>query len=456
MSRKNKHFFIQQSKLSETPEIVWNLITKTEFYSRITPPWLRIEDLNADRHFDLGSVFKFKVKNGLLQGVWTCEVTHMRPGFLIGMRLKSPQQKQWIVWTKCLPGETKDECVLENRVEYVCSPLMGKTRKKIDSALRSLIYYTHRTLKNDFIVSARIGTPLHRKVLIAGGTGFIGTKLRDFLSMWGYEVEILSTKPESGNLYWDPSKGLLNPDLLERKDVIINLCGSSVSCRWTRKNRKQILDSRVGAAHLLEKTILRLEHPPSVFIQVSGSGYYGYDNSGGVTETAPSGKGFLAEVCQKWEAEAQDLQNYTTQLVIARLGVVLSPEGGALAKMSPGFRMGFGGTLGSGKQYFPWISMNDLLYMFWFMLEKSEYKGVFNVCAPNTPTNQELTQSLAAALGKRAIFPVPAVVLRLLFGHMAREMLIGGVQTVPQHAIECGFEYFDGDPTEFLQVSLGE
>lgn len=456
MSRNNKHFFIQQSKLSKTPEVVWNLLTNPDFYIRMTPPWLKISELSVNRNFELGSEFRFKVKNGLFRGVWTCEVTHMRKGFLIGLRVQSPEQKQWIVWTKCLPGETKDECILEDRVEYICSPLRGKTQKKIENALRNIVYYKHRTLKNDFTVSDRIGKPKHQKVLIAGGTGFIGTKLKDFLSMWGYEVELLSTKPESGNLYWEPSKGMLDPDILEHWDVIINLSGYPVFCRWSRKNRTRIMDSRVNAAHLLEKTILRLEHPPRVFIQVSGSGYYGYDNPEEVTETSPAGKGFLADVCQKWETETRNLQNPNTKLVIARLGAVLSPEGGALAKMLPIFRMGLGGRLGSGKQYFPWISMNDLLYLFWFMLEKEEYKGVFNACNPIIPDNRAFSKSLAAALKTHPILPVPSFVLTFIYGRMAREMLLGGAQVVPQRITERGFEHFDSSLFENMQISLGK
>ena len=456
MSEKKKHFFIQQSKLNETPETVWALLTRPESYRRLAPPWLKFSRVNTDREFVLGATFEFRIGNGLLKGRWMGEVTHLRKGFLIGLRLMSPEKKIWQLWTKVLPGESRADCVLEDRIEYVSSPLSGKGQKKIENALRVIVYYKHRTLKNDLNVAARLGKPAHRRVLIAGGTGFIGTKLRDFLTMWGYEVEILSTRPETGNLYWDPSKGLLNPELLEKRDAIINLCGFPVACRWNRKNRQRILESRVDAAHLLLKTITRLNQPPKVYIQVSGCGYYGYGNSPEVTEENLKGSGFLADVCEKWEAEVRNQVDLPTRWIIARLGAVISPEGGALAKMLPVFRSGMGGRLGSGKQYFPWISVNDLMYFFLTAMEDKSYHGTFNACAPDTPDNRTFTRSLASALGKPAIFPVPEFVLSTLYGPMAHEMLLGGVRVVSQNAINHGFGFFDNSIQEYLLITLGK
>ena len=456
MAREKKHFFIQQSKLSEKPETVWTLLTQPNSYRRIAPPWLKISNLEMDRKFTLASSFSFKIRNGLLSGRWICEVTHLRTGFLIGLRLMSPSGKQWQIWTKVLPGESKDDCILEDRIEYVSSPLTGKTQKKIEQTLRSIIYYKHRTLKNDLAVSKRLGKITHPHVLIAGGTGFVGSKLRDFLAMWGYEVEILSTNPESGNLYWDPSKGLLDPEILEKRDAIINLCGYPVTCRWNKKNRKRILGSRVDASHLLVKTIARLKRPPEVFLQASGSGYYGYDNVTEATETAPQGSGFLADVCQKWEAEVMGLEKLPTRAVIARLGVVISPQGGALATMLPLFRLGLGGRLGSGRQSFPWISINDLLYLLRTIIEDQSYEGVFNACSTETIDNRCFTKALAKTLGIPALLPVPSFALRLRYGQMAKEMLLGGAQVVPRHATERGTEFFDTSIAENLQILLGK
>ena len=456
MVREKKHFLIQQSKLSEKAETVWTLLTQLACYRRIAPPWLKISHLQSDRKFTLGATFSFKIGNGLLKGKWVCEVTHLRSGFLIGLRLMSPLGKEWQVWTKVLPGLTKEECILEDRIEYVSSPLTGKSQKKIEQALRGIIYYKHRTLKNDLTVSKKLGKVTHPRVLIAGGSGFVGSKLRDFLTMSGYEVEVLSTNPESGNLYWDPAKGLLDPDLLEKRDAIINLCGHPVACRWNKKNRKRILESRVNASHLLLKTITRLDQPPEVYIQVSGSGYYGYENARDVTEENLKGSGFLADVCEQWEAEVRNQADLPTRWVIGRLGAVLSPDGGALAKMLPVFRMGAGGRLGSGKQYFPWISMNDLLYFFRMAIEDKSYHGTFNTFAPDTPDNRGFTRALASTLRKSALFPVPGFVLSALYGQMAHEMLLGGVQMIPQNAVNHGFEVFDSSIQEYLNMTLGK
>lgn len=456
MPAKKINFFIQQTRLHISADELWVLLVDQAFYARISPLWMDVKILEAPREFEIGSDFKLLIKSGLLKGIWHAQITHLRPGYLIGMSLLSPELKEWVVWTKCLPGDSKTDCILEDRIEYPTTPLLGKTRKRTEDTIRNIIYYKHRTLKNDLKIKTRNATPKLKKILIAGGSGFTGSFLKKFLVQWGYEVDILSTRQETNYLYWDPAKGLLDSEILEKKDAIINLCGSSVACRWSLKNKKNIRDSRIDPTHLLVKSVNRLKHPPQVFIQVSATGYYGYDNREELTESAAAGSGFLAELCKQWEAEAQKLEKDITQLKIVRLGAVISPQGGLLGKLIPLFKVGLGSRLGKGNQYLPWISINDLIYLFWMLLEKEDLTGTFNACVLTTTDNRKFTKTLAHAFKRRTCLPVPSFVLQLIYGKMAKEVLLGGCNPSPKKALENGIEFFDESLAECLEVSLGK
>jgi uncharacterized protein len=425
MQKGRSHIFIQKTQLEVSPEQAWSMLRSAHMQAHLAPPWQRLDVHRVDRSFEVGSCFEFRVRGGLLAGEWKATVTQLRKGFLIGVDVLAPSRKVWSLWIKLLPGSTAHECVLEERLEYALGGLFAPSRKRLEAALHRVFYNRHRMLKADLKC---LGSPFHvskQKVLIAGGTGLIGRQVASLLRTRGHEVSILSTREDGACIRWDPEKGMVDAQALEGLDAVINLAGHNIACRWTKLNRRRILESRVKSTHLLVKTLLRLDRPPRQFLQASATGFYGYHGATGVDETTPMGAGFLAGVCAQWEAETEPLEDGGIGVKTLRFGVVLSPRDGALAKMLPAFRLGLGGPLGSGRQPFPWISIEDLARAVVFLMERPDLAGTYNLCAPNPPTQAGFARELGKVLHRPAITPAPALVLKLLFGKMAVEALLG-------------------------------
>ena len=455
MSALKTHFHIQKTQLNLPAEKAWEALSNISTLSRLTPPWLKLT-LNAGANeITEGAMFEIQIHRGVLAGTWKARVSSMRKGFLIGFELLSPSQRTWVVWTKVLPADTDGRCIIEDRVEFNSSALLGKTSARIENTIREIIYFRHRTLKSDLNSLGSLISSNHQKIVIAGGSGLVGRNLSKLLKMRGHHVQWLSTKVQEGTLHWDPEKGMIDPEHFEGIDTVVNLAGFPIACRWNKLNRNHILESRIKSTHQLVKTLLRLDTPPKQLIQASATGYYGYENQNPVDEDHARGNGFLAEVCEKWEAQLNPLDHSDIHKKIVRLGVVLSSEGGALSKMLPAFKLGLGGKLGNGKQYFPWISNNDLSRLLVFLIEKPDLVGTFNACVPEVPTNAEFTKALSDTIQRPAFFPVPGFVLKTLFGQMATEALLGGIGAEPRALMNAGFQFHDGNLEEAFSMNLG-
>ena len=452
-----RHFHIQQTRLDIAPEQAWLLLKDPHTFSRLAPPWLSVKCEPVPKSIEEGSTFSLRIRNGVLRGSWQAKVTSLRRGFLIGFELLSPRARKWVIWTKLLPTDSPHSCILEERIEFADSALLGKTKSRLEKSIRRVVYHRHRTLKSDLQV---LLPPQHipsQRILIAGGTGLVGRNLIPLLRSRGHKVFLLSTRESErpATLFWDPSSGRIDSTALEGMDTVINLAGSTIATRWTRKARKRILDSRTQSTHLLVKHLLRLDQPPRQLIQASAVGFYGFHQALGVTEEGTRGEGFLAEVCEQWEAELKPLKGSAIQTSIARLGVVLTPEAGALAKMLPAFRLGIAGRLGNGKQPFAWISIHDLVRALAFLVEKPELTGIFNLCTPQAPNNATFTKELARTLRRPAVLPVPGLTLKLLYGTMANEALLGGIGAEPAALCNAGFRFEDASLDEALPLLLG-
>lgn len=290
------------------------------------------------------------------------------------------------------------------------------------------------------------------KILLSGASGLVGTALTGFLNSEGHQVLKLVRHPskDTTQIPWSPSQGQLEASTLEGFDAVIHLAGESLAGGpWSPAKKARILNSRVNGTQLLSQTLSQLKTPPKVMISASAVGYYGDTGSQETDETGPLGQGFLAEVCQAWEAAAEPVKRAGIRLVKARLGVVLSTEGGALKAMLPPFKLGLGGQLGSGQQYMSWIAMDDLLRAFAHCLSadlepgipSSELRGAVNFTAPEPVQNKDFTQALAEALKCPAFFTVPSLVLKLALGEMAEEMLLNSTRVYPEKLLSSGFEF---------------
>lgn len=285
------------------------------------------------------------------------------------------------------------------------------------------------------------------KILIAGASGFIGSALKDELKKNGDEVFTLvrdKNLSSSHAFFWDPENFMLPKDLsmYENMDAYINLAGDNISSgRWTKKKKQKILNSRCEATKALVTLVTNLKNPPKVFLNASATGFYG--NRGGeiLTEMSCCGSNFLSEVCTKWEASAAALNNMPLRLVVLRLGPVLSSKGGVLSQMIFPFKMGLGGKIGSGKQYFSFISLKDLMRVILFALKHDQIKGLVNATSPYPVKNEELTKSLAQKLNRPAFFSIPSFAAQVIFGQMADELLLASARVYPKKLIDAGFQF---------------
>ena len=281
------------------------------------------------------------------------------------------------------------------------------------------------------------------KIVISGASGLIGTQLVTTLKSSGHEVvQLVRRSAAAGQIMWDPKSGKLDPASLEGCDAVIHLSGAGIGDkRWSDAYRKEILDSRTATTSLLANTIASLQRKPSVFLSGSAIGIYGARGDEQLTETSEHGTGFLADVCEEWEAAAKPAIDAGVRTVFLRTGIVLSPKGGALKKLLPLFRLGVGGKFGNGKQWQSWISMDDEVASIIHLLT-ANVSGAVNLTAPQPVTNAEFTKVLARVVKRPAIVPVPTFAPKILLGgELADALLFTGQRVMPQALTASGYVF---------------
>ncbi|MBI4341755.1 MAG: TIGR01777 family protein [Candidatus Omnitrophica bacterium] len=294
------------------------------------------------------------------------------------------------------------------------------------------------------------------KLLVTGGTGFIGSTLCQTLAQHGHDLLVVSRSPHPPQ----PNRRVISWDDVERQgmlgemDGVVHLAGESIAGKpWTPKQKALIRDSRVQTTRRLVRTMAASVKKPAVLVSASAVGYYGPRGEEPLTESDPPGEGFLAQVCREWEGEAQQAEGLGIRVVRLRLGIVLAPAGGALAKMAPPFRAFVGGPLGSGRQWMSWIHREDVIGLIEWSLTHPDCAGAINATAPNPVTMREFCRALGQALRRPSWAPVPAPVLRLLLGEMA-QMLLTGQRVIPQGARRAGYAFRYPDLADALAVCV--
>lgn len=281
------------------------------------------------------------------------------------------------------------------------------------------------------------------KVIITGGTGLVGRRLTQLLLNKGYEVNILCRNPQKLNEFrWDLSRNYIDKNVFEQADTIIHLAGAGVADqRWTAERKKEIINSRIQSTRLLHDYLVNNKHTVSNFISASAVGYYGDRGNELLTETSSAGSGFLADVCRQWEREVDTLAALDISVSKIRIGIVLSKDGGALPKLDFPIRFGIGAYIGNGKQYVPWIHIDDLCTIFLHLLENKNIAGTFNACAPDIRTNRQMGETIAKVLHRPFIpAPAPAFLLKAAMGEMA-EMLLMSNNCSPEKITATGFRF---------------
>lgn len=297
------------------------------------------------------------------------------------------------------------------------------------------------------------------RIAVTGSTGLVGSAVVGRLKESGNEVLRFvrgASGVGEGTIRWDPAAGAIDAAALEGIDAVVHLAGENISSgRWSAARKAAIRDSRVKGTTLLCDALAGCARPPATLVCASATGYYGDRGEEPLTEDSPPGSGFLAEVCREWEAACAAAVRRGIRVVHLRTGIVLSAEGGALARMLPLFRAGLGGALGSGRQYWSWITLDDLAGVVLHALSREEIKGPVNAVAPRPVTNREFTEALARALSRPALLPAPAFALRLALGEMADALLLSGARVVCRRLEETGYRFLHPEIGGALSAVLG-
>jgi uncharacterized protein (TIGR01777 family) len=298
------------------------------------------------------------------------------------------------------------------------------------------------------------------RIIITGGTGFVGSLLIETLERRGDQLLILTRHPKKAQpgsnktyMAWNPEEEQSIVKEIDGADAVINLAGESIIGRWSHVKKEKILTSRVHSTQIIVNSIKKASVKPKVLINASAVGYYGSRGNESLTEESAAGVGFLTEVCKVWEAHAIRAEDFNVRVVRLRIGIVLDKTGGALKLMIPPFRFGAGGWLGDGNQWMSWIAREDLVRVIIFCLDHSETKGAIHAVAPQPITNKAFSMVLAQVLKRPCLAPVPAFLLKILLGEMS-EILLGSQKVLPKRALELGFTFQHPEIRNALETIL--
>ena len=284
-------------------------------------------------------------------------------------------------------------------------------------------------------------------VLIAGGSGFLGSALTRRLLQHGHKVSLLSRRPSApGGMppvyHWDPERGEFDGNSLTGTDAVVNLAGENISGgRWTRERKRRLVESRVEATRFLVRRMGERTPPPRALVSASAVGIFGNRGEEVLTEESPPGAGFLAELCRAWEEAASSALDAGVRVAVTRFGVVLDAAGGVLEKLLPIFKLGIGGPLGSGKQWMSWVALPDVLQVIETALSREDVSGPINVVSPAPVRNRDFARALGRVLRRPAFLPAPAPALRLVFGAMADEALLSSACAAPKRLTSLGYRF---------------
>jgi hypothetical protein len=295
------------------------------------------------------------------------------------------------------------------------------------------------------------------RIVVSGASGLLGSALVPALEADGHQVLRLVRRPPEhpGEVEWEPTRDRIDTSSFLGVEAAINLSGATIGRRWTAARKEEILSSRVDSTRLLAETLARLEPAPSVLVSSGGVGIYGDRGSEILTEESEPGDGFLAEVGRAWEAAAQPARAAGIRVVSFRQGIVLTRRGGALGRLLTPFRLGLGGRVGSGRQWWSWVELGDVVAAYRFALA-SDVAGPLNLVSPNPATASQFARALGKALHRPTVLPFPALAARAIFGEMGKEALLGSQRALPAALLDAGFEFAQPELGDALERALAD
>ena len=295
------------------------------------------------------------------------------------------------------------------------------------------------------------------RISVTGSSGLIGSALVPFLTAQGHEVgRVVRSTTAAGAWRWDPGAGHVDAGAVNGKDAVVHLAGETIAAgRWSAARKARIRDSRVRGTRVVAQAVARADPRPKALLCASAMGFYGDRGDERLTEASAPGRGFLSEVSREWEEACAPARDRGVRVVNLRFGIVLSPAGGALAKMLLPFRLGAGGVVGSGKQWWSWVALDDAVGAIQHALVTAGLSGPLNVAAPNPVTNAEFTRTLGRVLARPTLFPVPVFAARLAFGEMADALLLASSRVVPERLQQTGYVFRHPELEGALRHLLG-
>lgn len=441
--------FERRSEINAPAAALFDWHMRPGAFERLAPPWEPVELVSSE---PLAEGSRAIIRMQLAPGIstkWIAEHSHIIANEQFRDVALSGPFRQW-EHTHRMERRDGERSVLVDHIEYqprlafLANLVAGRL---IRSKLERTFAYRHRVTASDIDFHRRTSGDSVMKIAIGGSTGLVGNELVSFLSTGGHQLARLvrGSKGASGPhqaIAWNPAQGTIDAAGLEGCDAVVHLGGDNIAHgRWTAGKKRLIRDSRVISTQFLAKTLANLSRPPKVFVCASAIGFYGDRGDEVLTEDSAPGSRFLSEVCREWEAATAPARDAGIRVVDLRIGVVLTPKGAALKKMLTPFKLGLGGIVGSGQQWWSWVALDDVCRAIEFAIATDSLSGPVNCVAPECMTNRDFTKTLGRVIRRPTLFPMPAFVVKTIFGEMGEELLLGSSRVVPTRLQQAGFQF---------------
>lgn len=432
-------------------------------FQRLTPPWEEVRMVEQDGGIRDGGRVVLKVRRGPLAFTW--ELRHL--DYVHGERFVDEQVSgpfaHYRHEHRFLHGEDPGTSIMEDQVTWdvplgAAGDLVGAGMVERD--LERLFRFRHERLVADLALHARYRDLPRKRVAITGSGGLMGSALSALFTTGGHTVVPMvrdrDRARDGRGIFWDPMAGEVDAEALRGVDAVVHLAGEPINAvRWTAEKKRAIRESRVRGTDLLSRTLAQLQGGPDALVMASAVGFYGGRKDEPLDESSAPGKGFLAETVQDWEAAARRSEGAGIRVAKVRFGLVLSTAGGALPKMLWAFKSGLAGRIGSGRQYVPWIDLDDAAGILFHAVVEPGVRGVLNGTAPNPVTNAAFTDILGRILHRPTVLPVPSLAVKGMLGEMGDELLLKGQRARPVRTLESGYRFRFPDLETSLRHQLG-
>jgi len=438
--------FTKRVRISAPVEEVFKWHARPGAIERLSPPWDPLKILIPSEGIQKGAEVLLEMKAGPFPFKWFARHTDYQENkFFQDRQIKGPF-KEWIHSHRFEP-DGENACLLEDHIEYKLPfHFLSKfpSKRIIQKKLERIFTYRHQITQRDLSLHLKKKTrPM--TVIVTGASGVIGSTLIPFLTTGGHRVIRLvrnSSELSQDELFWDPLSGSLNTESIENIDAVIHLAGENIgSGRWTQKKKRKIIESRVKGTELVTKKLSSLERPPKVIICASAIGYYGDRGDQILNENDESGSDFISSVCSMWEKAAHPALERNIRTIFLRIGIVLTPLGGALKRLLLPFKLCAGGKIGNGTQYMSWIDMEDVLGSISHILTNKSIDGPVNIVAPTPVTNLEFTKTLGRVMARPTPVTIPSTAVKLAFGEMGKEILLSSTRVMPEKLLKTGYRF---------------